>query len=141
MKVSARNVFAGKVAAVSVGAVNAEITLNLQGDAQLVAVITNDSAKNLELAVGKDASALVKASSIIIATGLNDAKISARNIFTGKITKLVEGPVNTEVDIEIADGNTVSAVITSGSAKNLGLATGGTASAIIKASSVMIAVE
>jgi len=139
MKTSARNNYQGTVATVIQGAVNSEIVLSLQGGTQLVAVITNDSVKSLELAAGKAASALVKASAVIIATDLKDAKISARNVFTGTICKLVEGPVNTEVDID-ANGTIISAVVTSGSAKNLGLNVGGTASAIIKASNVIIAV-
>lgn len=139
MKTSARNTYQGTVATVVQGAVNSEVVLNLQGGMQLVAIITNDSVKALELAAGKAAGALVKASSVIIATDLKDAKISARNVFTGTICKLVEGPVNTEVDIDAA-GAIISAVVTSGSSKRLGLSVGGTASAIIKASSVIVAV-
>lgn len=139
MKTSARNNYQGTVAAVIQGAVNSEVTLNLQGGMQLVAVITNDSVKNLELTAGKSAYALIKASSVIIATDLKDAKISARNVFTGTISKLIEGPVNTEVDID-ANGTIISAVVTSGSAKALGLSMGSTVSAIINASNVILAV-
>lgn len=140
MQTSARNAYQGTVANVIQGAVNAEVVLNLPGGAQLVAVITNDSAKKLGLAAGKPAAALVKASSVILAVDLQDAKISARNVFTGTVCKMVEGPVSTEVDID-ANGTIVSAVVTSGSAKRLGLSVGAAASAIIKASSVLIAVD
>ena len=140
MQTSARNTYQGTVANVIQGAVNAEVVLNLQGNTQLVAVITNDSAKKLGLVAGKAASALIKASSVILAVDLKDAKISARNVFTGTVCKLVAGPVNTEVDID-ANGNIISAVVTSGSAKTLGLSMGSTVSAIIKASNVIIAVD
>ena len=67
--------------------------------------------------------------------------MSARNILCGTITRLIDGPVSCEVDLEIGGGETLSAVITHGSAKNLGLAEGGHACAIFKASSVIIGVE
>jgi molybdate transport system regulatory protein len=141
MKISARNMFVGKVSGVKKGAVNAEVILNLQGGASVVATITNSSAERLGLAVGKEASAIVKASAIIIGLDLHDAKMSARNIMCGKVVKIIEGPVNTEVDVEIADGTVVSAVITRESARRLELKEGGHACAIFKASSVIIGVE
>lgn len=141
MKVSARNVFSGKVAEIKKGAVNAEVLLNLKGGIQVAAIVTNGSIDNLELAVGKDAYAIIKASSIIIGADLHDAKLSARNIMCGTIVKLVEGPVNTEVDVEIGAGNTVSAVITHESSQKLGLREGGHACTIFKASSVILGVS
>ncbi|QEM67453.1 transporter [Geobacter sp. FeAm09] len=141
MKVSARNVFAGTVAAITTGAVNSEVVLTLAGGAQVVSVVTNGAVANLGLAAGKNAYAIVKASSVIIATDVKADKISARNTLTGKVARIVDGPVSAEVDIEIADGTAVSAVITHGSVKSLGLAVGGTATAIIKASNVILAVD
>jgi molybdopterin-binding protein len=64
-------------------------------------------------------------------------KISARNVFKGKIVKLTVGAVNTEVTIEIEGGAQVVSIIT----ENLGLKLGKKALAVIKASNVMIAVE
>ena len=72
---------------------------------------------------------------------MQDARISARNIMSGTIRKIVDGPVSTEVDIEIGAGNTLSAVITHESARKLGLKEGGDACAIFKASSVMLGVN
>ena len=141
MKVSARNTFAGSVTAITQGAVNAEVTLSLKGGIPLTAVVTNGAINNLGLKVGAEAYAIVKASSIIIGTDLDKAKISARNIFSGTIATIIEGPVNTEVDLEIGGGNVISAVITHGSSTALGLKVGGTACALFKASSVIIGVS
>lgn len=141
MKVSARNTFAGTVSNITKGAVNAEVTLSLKGGVPLVAVVTNGAIDNLGLKVGAEAYAIVKASSVIIGTDLHDARVSARNIFCGTIAKIVEGPVNTEVDVEIGGGNTVSAVITHGSSEQLELKVGGHACALFKASSVIIGVS
>jgi len=141
MKVSARNVFSGSIAEIKKGAVNAEVTLNLKGGIPMAAIVTNNSVDNLGLTPGKDAYAIVKASSIIIGTDLHDAKLSARNIMCGTIIKVIEGPVNTEVDVEIGAGNTISAIITHESSKKLGLKEGGHACAIFKASTVILGVS
>lgn len=58
-------------------------------------------------------------------------KISARNTLVGKIVEIHEGPVSTEVTIETAAGEKIV----------LGLKVGGKAYAVIKASSVMVAVD
>lgn len=140
MKVSARNTFTGSVASIIQGAVNAEVTLSLKGGVPLTAVVTNGAIENLGLKVGSEAYAIIKASSVIIGTDLHDAKVSARNVFCGTIAKIIEGPVNTEVDVEIGGGNIVSAVITHGSSERLELKVGGHACALFKASSVIIGV-
>ena len=141
MKVSARNTFAGSVTAITQGAVNAEVTLSLKGGIPLTATVTNGAIANLGLKVGAEAYAIIKASSVIIGTDLHDAKVSARNVFCGTIATIIEGPVNTEVDVEIGGGNTVSAVITHDSAQRLELKVGGHACALFKASSVIIGVN
>ncbi|MDD2583161.1 MAG: TOBE domain-containing protein [Desulfuromonadaceae bacterium] len=141
MKVSARNTFTGTVTNITKGAVNAEVTLSLKGGVPLTAVITNGAIDNLGLKTGAEAYAIIKASSVIIGTDLHDAKLSARNIFCGTISTIIEGPVNTEVDVEIGGGNTVSAVITHDSAKRLELKVGGHACTLFKASSVIIGVS
>lgn len=68
-------------------------------------------------------------------------KISARNTLVGKIVEIHEGPVSAEVTIETAAGEKIVSSITTTSAKNLGLKVGGKAYAVIKASSVMVAVD
>ncbi len=141
MKVSARNVFSGSISAITKGAVNAEVILSLKGETKIVATVTNGAIDTLGLEVGKDAYAIVKASSVIVGADIETAKLSARNILSGSVTKIIEGPVNTEVDIEIGAGNTISAVITHGSSVILGLKVGGQACAIFKASSVILGVN
>lgn len=68
-------------------------------------------------------------------------KISARNTLKGKVKNLVNGPVSTEVVVEIAPGIEVVSVITSHSAQDLGLKQGTSVTAIIKASNVLLAVD
>ncbi|HMD89698.1 MAG TPA: molybdopterin-binding protein [Anaerolineaceae bacterium] len=66
MRISARNVLKGKITKVVHGAVNSEVTIQLPGGAELVSIITKSSAENLDLKVGKEAYAIVKASSVMI---------------------------------------------------------------------------
>lgn len=141
MKVSARNVLAGTVAKIIKGAVNSEVSLSLTGGTQLTAVVTNGAVENLALKEGVSAYAIIKASSVMVGTDLHDAKVSARNIMCGTVSKIIEGPVSTEVDVEVGGGNTISAVITHESATSLGLKVGAHACTLFKASSVILGVS
>lgn len=140
MRTSARNQFLGKVTNIRPGAVNDEIEMEIVGGEKIVAVITRESTVNLELTVGAEAFALIKAPSVIIMTDAGGARISARNRLTGTLSRVQEGAVNTEVVIDLPGGGAIAAIITNESAKNLGLAVGGTATAVFKASSVIIGV-
>ena len=141
MKVSARNVLAGTITKITKGAVNSEVALSLTGGTPLIAVITNGAVENLALKEGASAYAIIKASSVMVGSDLHDAKISARNIMCGTVSKIIEGPVSTEVDVEVGGGNTISAVITHESSSNLGLKVGGHACTLFKASSVILGVS
>ena len=67
MKLSARNILKGKVKQVKHGAVNSEVVVELPGGAEIVSIITKESAENLGLAKGKEVYAVVKASNVMIA--------------------------------------------------------------------------
>jgi molybdopterin-binding protein len=68
-------------------------------------------------------------------------KLSARNKLKGKILEVKKGATTAHVRLEIGPGLIVTASITNEAAEELGLKAGGTATAIVKASDVMIAVE
>jgi molybdopterin-binding protein len=68
-------------------------------------------------------------------------RLSARNILKGKVVKVTPGAINSEVVLELPGGTQVVAMITKTSAENLGLTVGKVAYAVIKASSVMVAVD
>lgn len=68
-------------------------------------------------------------------------RLSARNILKGKVVKIVRGAVNAEVTIQLSGGEQVVSIITNGSVESLGLKEGKEAYAVIKASSVMVAVD
>lgn len=68
-------------------------------------------------------------------------KISARNQFKGTIIDIQEGAVNGIVKIDIGGGNIVSSTISMNAIKELELAVGKPAYAIIKATSVMVGID
>jgi len=140
MKISARNQLAGTVEKVTKGAVNAEIDLKLEGGEQVAAIITNASADALKLKKGAAAFAVVKASEVMVGTDMDGAKLSARNVLPGVVSKVQDGAVNSEVILTLPGGSKVVASITKASVKALGLKKGTKASAIIKASNVMVGV-
>lgn len=67
MKLSARNVMKGKVKAITPGAVNVEVVIEVAPGVEVVSIITKMSAESLGLAVGKEAYAVVKASNVMVA--------------------------------------------------------------------------
>ncbi|WP_263353545.1 TOBE domain-containing protein [Acidicapsa acidisoli] len=139
MKISARNVLAGKVTNVTKGAVNSEVTLTLQGGENMVAIITNSSVDTLGLRQDTATYAIIKASDVMIGKG-NEMKLSARNVLAGEVAKLQDGAVNSEVEVRLAGGTPVVAAITKESVKALDLHQGDKVSAIIKASHVLLGV-
>jgi molybdopterin-binding protein len=68
-------------------------------------------------------------------------KLSARNTLSGIVRQVQPGAVNAEVVIEIAPSINIVSVITLDAVKSLKLKVGDRAYAVIKASSVMIAVD
>lgn len=141
MKTSARNQFAGAVRSVRTGAVNDEIELEVIGGLRIVAIVTSESRQELGLEPGAKAFALVKASSIILMTEGAGARLSARNQLAGRVSRVTQGAVNSEVVLELPGGGSVAAIVTHESAKNLGIAVGSAATAVFKASSVIVGVS
>lgn len=140
MNVSARNVFAGKITALTDGAVNAEVELTLSGGDKIVAIVTEGSVHSLGLAVGKDAVAYVKAPWVMLLSGAPDVRFSARNQLAGTVSALTKGAVNTEVGITLAGGTVVHSVVTNEAVLELGLKLGEPATALIKASHVVLGI-
>jgi len=66
-------------------------------------------------------------------------KTSARNQFFGKVSRIERGAVNDEIEIELAGGDHIVAVITQASTRHLGLEIGSEAIALVKAPWVMLA--
>ncbi len=66
MKLSARNQLSGKVTGVELGAVMANVKIEISEPGVITAVITKESAEKLGLAEGDDVTALIKSTEVII---------------------------------------------------------------------------
>lgn len=66
MKLSARNILKGTITAIHPGAVNAIVILEIEGGQLISSTISMGSLKELDLHVGKEAYAIIKASNVII---------------------------------------------------------------------------
>ncbi len=67
-------------------------------------------------------------------------KLSARNVLPGTVVEIVTGAVTTHVRLDVG-GSIVTASITNDAVRELGLTVGSRASAVIKASDVMVGVD
>ena len=68
-------------------------------------------------------------------------KISARNVLKGKIVDVKKGATTAHVRIDVGGGTIITASITNEAVDELKLAKGGSASAVIKASDVMVGID
>ena len=142
MKTSARNALRGTVARVVAGAVNSEVTLDIGGGIEIVATVTRESVEDLGLSPGVPALALIKASFVILARDEGERlRTSARNCLAGMVARREDGPVSSEVTLQLNAGRTLTATLTRESADALALSEGTPALALIKASHVILAVE
>ena len=66
MMLSARNTLSGTIRQVDLGAVNAEVTIEVAPGISIVSIITLDAARNLGLKEGQKAYAVIKASSVMV---------------------------------------------------------------------------
>jgi molybdate transport system regulatory protein len=137
MRSSARNQFVGTVVALRTAPVDFEVTLQLDDNVQLIAIITRESAESLGIAMGQELYALVKSSSVMLVTDRR-LKLSPRNQLWGHISKIHRGPVNSEVVINLPGDKTVCAVVTTESADNMQLQENQEACAAFKASAVLL---
>jgi len=141
MRTSARNMLMCKVAEVKHGAVNAEIDLDVTPSIRLVAIITEESVKNLELAPGREVFALIKSSFVLLAPEAEVGRTSARNVLRGTVARREDGAVNSEIILDLGEGKSIAAIITKESASSLDFKLGDRACALIKASHIILAID
>jgi molybdate transport system regulatory protein len=140
MKTSARNQFLGKVTAIREGTVNDEIELEIVGGHTIIAMVTSESAYELNLKVGSEAFALIKASSVFIVSEDDATHFSASNRLTGTISRIQTGAVNSEVILDLLGSGAITASVTNESCDLLELAVGKPVTALFKASSVILGI-
>jgi molybdate transport system regulatory protein len=138
MTTSARNQFVGPITALRDGAVNCEVTLRLDAQTELVAIITRESMERLGLALGAEVHAFVKAQTVMLMTD-RAVRTSSRNHLWGTISRVHIGSVNDEITLTLPGGRQVVAIISHESVERLGLLEGAEACALIQDSSITLA--
>jgi molybdate transport system regulatory protein len=141
MKTTARNQFVGAVKTVEAGPVSAQVTLALKSGDEITATLTAAAAKRLKLKKGVEALALVKASAVVLVTDFAGWQLSARNQLAGTVSRVEKGAVASLVVLTLPGGGSITASVTNEGVAALGLKAGVAASAVFKASSVMVAVQ
>lgn len=139
MQTTVRNQFLGQVKTIKSGPINAEVIVDIGGGDEIAAIVTQDSVAHLGLKPGVEVYALFKATWVILAAE-SGFRTTARNRLCGTVVRLQEGPIHTEVVIELPGGKLVTAIVTQEGAVKLGLALGCRVCALFKASHVILAV-
>jgi molybdate transport system regulatory protein len=141
MKTTARNQFAGTVKAVEMGPVSAQVTITLKAGDEITATMTAGAATRLKLKKGKEALALIKASAVVLVADFAGWQLSARNQLAGTVSRIERGAVSSLVIVTLPGGAAITASVTNEGVEALDLKVGAPATAVFKASAVMLAVQ
>ena len=136
MKLSARNKFIGKVTDVTRGAVNGNVKIELSNGQHITSSITLEAIDDLDITVGKEVTAIIKSTPVLIGRG--QLTLSARNKLSGTIIDINRGAVNAIVKVELPSNVVISSSITLEAVDELDLTVGTEATAVIKATDVLI---
>lgn len=136
MKLSARNKFIGKVTDVTRGAVNGIVKIELSNGQHITSSITLEAIDDLDITVGKEVTAIIKSTSVLIGRG--HLTLSARNKLSGTIIDINRGAVNAIVKVELPSNVVISSSITLEAVDELDLTVGTEVTAVVKASEVLI---
>lgn len=135
MKTTARNELNGEILEIVSGQVMSEIKVKVSDAITISATITDEGTKSLGLVPGENVTALIKSSFVLLSK--EQLRATARNNFKTTIKEIIPGAVNCEVKLSIGD-QTLCAIITNDSCKELSLKVGDEVYAIFKASSVIL---
>lgn len=140
MKGSARNQLAGNIQSINSQGLLAELVIDCGAGFTLLAQISQNALSRLKLTVGSPVVALIKSSSITIATDLAPMQLSAENCLNGTIERVEKGAVNNVVTLKLESGHNLTATITLYSSETLALDVGHAATAVFNANQVLLGV-
>jgi molybdate transport system regulatory protein len=138
IKTTATNQLYGTITAIRRGAVNAEVSVELKGGEQIVASLTLTELKLLELSIGGDVLLLINDPEIIVITDLGNFPLSARNCLHGTVIRVQYDGIDSEVVINLPNGDSLVATVSQVSALALGLNPGIAAYAVFKSNAVIL---
>ena len=138
IKTSATNQFFGTITAIQSGIVNAEVFVKLKGGEQIVAMLALTDIKLLELGIGSDVLLLINAPEIIVISDPYGSSLSTLNDLSGKVIRIQDGDVDSEVVIQLPSGEWLIAKITQVSAELLELNVDKPVHAVFKSNAVIL---
>ena len=141
MKTTARNQFTGTIEAIQTGATNDEVIIDIGHGLEILAGITQGSTRRLDLSVGQEVIALIKAPWIILAEDTDEYEFSTRNQFSTTVSAVKTGAVNSEIFVKTEEGIELVAIVTNESVENLDLKEGQKVKALFKAPHVILGVK
>ncbi|MBT0668291.1 TOBE domain-containing protein [Novosphingobium profundi] len=129
----------GIVTAIVHGAVSAEVGILVNERIVIDALVPNSSVAALDLRPGGRAVALIKPSFITLIDDVPGLALSARNLIGGTVVEITSGSVEAECVLDIGDGRELAVLVTTNSARSLGLEPGRQILASFKASHIIVA--
>ena len=149
MRTSARNQFAGILVSITPGAVNDELGILVNGSQTLVASITHESCRELQLSVGTKVFSLIKASAVVLrlpddaaASAAIDAAHAAnlKNAFISTVHIIVPGEHQSELAVSLESGLSMVTTMSNQDINAMGVQTGSVVLATIEPSNVIIGI-
>lgn len=132
------NQVAGRVSAINEGAVNAAVDIESSAGLNILAVITLESYRELDIEVGDCVTAVFSEIDAEISTA---ALHESCNGIPGQITNVDTGAVSSRVTVQVSDGMTLSAMVSNRYVQSLCFAVGGWVYVTISPYHVQIAIS
>lgn len=141
VKTSVRNQLFGTISAIYPGAVNDKVVINLPGDMPIKVMLNQSAKRNLKLKTGTDAVLLINSADIIIVSDSDSTRYSASNNLPCTIIRIQQDEINAEVSLLLANGETLTSVITQKSAQAMELTQGKNVRAIFKSNAPVLGIQ
>lgn len=138
---SARNFFLGKIRKIHLGDIQSLVRLTTVGGHNITTIITNTSLERLDIKEGQIIASEIKAPWVTLYCGDHDPASSADNQLQGKVSRISEGKVNTEIAVHLSDSTEVCAVISTKSRSRLKIEIGDDLWALFSGYAVVLHVD
>jgi molybdate transport system regulatory protein len=140
MRTSARNQFAGILVSIMPGKVNDELGIMVNAHQTLIASITHESCRELQLAVGAKVFALIKASAVVLHLPNESDTATAKNALLGTVHKITQGEHQSELAVLLESGLMLVTTIPNQTTHAMALKEGTVVLAMIEPSNVIIGI-
>ena len=140
MRTSARNQFAGILVSITPGKVNDELGIMVNASQTLIASITHESCRELQLAVGAKVFALIKASSVILQLPHENQETHGKNVFLGTVHAIAQSEHHSELTVLLESALTLVTTMSRPEIDTIDLQVGSAVLAVIEPSNVIIGI-